>query len=297
MPESEGVFIPGNIVLKLEGVECGHIRSVIGGNATADVISEPPGPDLVVKKHLGAVKYEDIVMQIDISLAQVVYDWIATTLKGTHQPKKGSIILANNDGIALSTLEFVNALISEVDIPAMDARSRDLSFMNLKLTSELTSYSQGGTKVSKTEAEGAKRWMSANFRLQIDGLDCTHVNYIDPFLITSTFVSPNIGEPRDFEQQPIQLNVPNLKVSLSESSAQLWYAWHEDFVIKGNNGADKLKNGTLTFLAQDQTKELAHINFFNLGIFSLAPNLRGEEAIRHVTAEMFCERVEFVYQA
>ena len=58
---------------------------------------------------------------------------------------------------------------------------------------------------------------------------------------------------------------------------------------------DKLKNGTLTLLAQDQTKELAHLNFFNLGIFNLVPNLGGGEASRPVTAEMFCERVEFVY--
>ncbi len=138
--------------------------------------------------------------------------------------------------------------------------------------------------------------MSANFRLQIDGLDCRNVNHIDPFPITLTFGSANVGELRDFEKEPLQLHVPNLKVTFSEAFAQSWYGWHEDFVIKGNNGADKLKHGTLTFLTQDQTKELAHINFFNLGIFRLAQNFSDEEAIRTVTTEMFCERVELVYQ-
>ena len=57
---------------------------------------------------------------------------------------------------------------------------------------------------------------------------------------------------------------------------------------RADNGADKLKNGTLTFLTQDQRKELAHIDFFNLGIFRLAQSLSEEV----VTAEMFCERVK-----
>src|SRR2546421_1417733 len=297
MPEPESGSIPENVVLNLEGVECGRVGSVTGGNATADVISEPPGPDHIVKKHLAGVKYEDIEVNCGTGMSRVVYDWIAATLKGTFQRKNGSIIVANHEGTALRTLEFTNALITEVDIPAMDARSRDLSFMTVKLTPELTRFSQGGTKVSKAGDGGAKKWVSANFRLQIDGLDCTHVNHIDPFPITLTFESANVGELRDFEKEPLQLNVPHLKVTLSEAFfTPSWYGWHEDFVIKGNNGADKLKNGTLTFLTQDQTEELAHINFFNLGIFRLAQSFSEEEAIRSVTAEMFCERVELVYQ-
>jgi len=295
MPGPESGSIPDHVVLNLEGVECGRVGLVTGGNATADVISEPPGPDHIVKKHLAGVKYEDIQVSFGMGMAKVVYDWVAAALKGTFQRKNGSIIVANHEGTALRTLEFTNALITEVDITAMNAHSRDLSFMTMKLTPELTRFSQGGTKVSIAGDGGAKRWMSANFRLQIDGLDCRNVNHIDPFPITLTFGSANVGELRDFEKEPLQLHVPNLKVTLSEAFAQSWYGWHEDFVIKGNNGADKLKHGTLTFLTQDQTKELAHINFFNLGIFRLAQNFSDEEAIRTVTTEMFCERVELVY--
>src|SRR5258706_9695716 len=113
--------IPENFVLYLEGVECGRVVSVTGGNATADVISEPPGPDHIVKKHLAGVKYEDIQVNCGIGISKPVYDWIRATLKRTFQRKSGSIIVANYDGTVLRTLEFTNALITEIDIPAIDA--------------------------------------------------------------------------------------------------------------------------------------------------------------------------------
>ncbi|SRR6266568_2776746 len=124
MPGPESGSIPDHVVLNLEGVECGRVGLVTGGNATADVISEPPGPDHIVKKHLAGVKYEDIQVSFGMGMAKVVYDWVAAALKGTFQRKNGSIIVANHEGTALRTLEFTNALITEVDIPAMNAHSR-----------------------------------------------------------------------------------------------------------------------------------------------------------------------------
>ncbi|MFL5627603.1 MAG: phage tail protein [Ktedonobacteraceae bacterium] len=292
MPGHERGSIPETFVLYLEGVNCGRVVSVTGGNATADVISEPPGLDHIVKKHLAGVTYEDIQVNCGIGISGHASTWLAATLNGASRRKSGSIFAVNYDGLVLRTLEFTNALITEVDIPAMDAYSKDLvAFMTVKLTPELTRFSQGGGKVPLlAEDEGAKVWLPRNFKLGIDGLDCTKVIHIDPFPITWTFASANVGEQRDFEKEPLQLHVPNLKVTTLSSGghAQSWYNWYEDFVVKGNNGADKLKNGTLTFLTEDLKTILAEIAFFNLGIFRLAQSLSEEV----VTAEMFCERVE-----
>ena len=68
MPGPESGSNPLILVLNLEGVECGRVGLVTGGNATADVISEPPGPDHIVKKHLAGVKYEDIVMSFGMDI-------------------------------------------------------------------------------------------------------------------------------------------------------------------------------------------------------------------------------------
>ena len=66
------------------------------------------------------------------------------------------------------------------------------------------------------------------------------------------------------------MEFPNLAVTLAESHAQTWQDWFDDFVVKGNNGQDNEKNGSLTFLAPDLKTTLATINFFNLGIFRLS---------------------------
>ena len=39
------------------------------------------------------------------------------------------------------------------------------------------------------------------------------------------------------------------------------YKWHEDFVIKGNNGEDKEKGGTLEYLTADLKDVLFTLTF------------------------------------
>ncbi|MDQ3813127.1 MAG: hypothetical protein M3347_04150, partial [Armatimonadota bacterium] len=75
-----------------------------------------------------------------------------------------------------------------------------------------------------------------------------------------------------------------------------WLDWHEDFVVKGNNDQTREKIGTLIFLSPNQQTELARLNFFNLGIFRIAPDKSEAhaDAIRRATVELYCERMEFV---
>ena len=105
----------------------------------------------------------------------------------------------------------------------------------------------------------------------------------------------NVGHARDVQSKPGRLDFPNLKISLFEASAQTWIDWHDDFVIKGNNGESSEKNGSLTFLSPNRTTELGRIDFFNLGIFKLAfdESDAAPDAIKRVAAELYCERMDF----
>ena len=91
------------------------------------------------------------------------------------------------------------------------------------------------------------------------------------------------------------LEIPNLVVTLSESHAEDWYVWHEDFVIGGNNGEDKEKGGTLELLAPNLQETLFTITFKHMGIFKI-DNERGEtnsETIHRVTAHLYVEDMQF----
>ncbi len=141
-----------------------------------------------------------------------------------------------------------------------------------------------------------KVWLPSNFRLQIDGLDCSKVNKIDSFTVKQTVID-DVGESRDFVKEPGKLEFPNLVITLAESTVATWQDWFEDFVIKGNVGDDKERTGTLEFLSPNLVDTLATIKFFNLGIFRLSSEKSESNAdnIRRVKAELYCERMEFSY--
>ena len=47
----------------LDGKEAGFVKAVDGGAIPAEVIHEPSGSSFFVKKHIGAPKYEELMLQ------------------------------------------------------------------------------------------------------------------------------------------------------------------------------------------------------------------------------------------
>ncbi len=286
--------------LTLDGAQIGFLQSVEGGNATAEVVSEAAGPSYFVKKHLGPLKYEDFVAQIDLSQGKPVYDWISAMWTMNYQRKNGSVVTLDARNQATSQQDFFNVLLTETTIPALDASSHDDGYLTIKFAPEYTrSVKPSGKVAAPAKGSVQKRWLVSNFRLEIDGLDCSRVSKIDSFTIKQKAVTDDIGDARDYQREPGKLEFPNLKISLAEIAAKSWIDWHEDFVIKGNNADAQEKSGALVFLAPNLGVELARIRFFNLGIFKLTPDKAeaGSEQIRRYTAELYCERMEFQYGA
>jgi phage tail-like protein len=300
MPGANPSYTADRFLLDLDGIRCGFIESLEGGNVSAEVISESVAPDYFVKKHIGPPKYEDFSVQIGLSMEKKVYDWIAASLKAKHQRMDGSVIIVDSKGNVKAVREFYNAMITEITIPAMDASSKDAAFMSLKFSPEFTRFKKVSGKVSESldkRKDGQKKWLPANFRLEIDGLDCTRVSKVDRFIVKQAKISDDIGVTRDQSRNQGKLDFPNLRITLPELTAQSWFDWHEDFVIKGNCGDDKERNGALTFLAPSLKDELARVDFYHLGIFRISAEKPEPQVSRigQVVAELYCERMEFVY--
>ena len=168
--------------------------------------------------------------------------------------------------------------------------------MTVKFSPEFTRMKKAAGKATLPPVRASQEmWLPSNFRLEIDGLDCTKVSTIDSFTVKQTAVSDPIGIGRDQAIEPGRIEFPNLTISLAETAAQTWMDWFEDFVVKGNHGEKNEKTGALVFLSPNRQTELGRVNFFNLGIFKLA-SAKGnanEDQIRRVTAHLYCERMEF----
>ena len=150
---------------------------------------------------------------------------------------------------------------------------------------------RSGGAVRDHSKQSGKRWHVSDFRLEIDGLDCTNVRRIDSFAVRSAPTADDTGDHREPQKQPGVLDFPDLSITIARTSARSWLDWHDDFVVKGNNGQAREKSGSLVLLSRKK-REVARVDLFNLGVYRVAPDRSGD-----VTARLYCERMEFRAEA
>jgi T4-like virus tail tube protein gp19 len=283
--------------LALDGMQAGLVNGVEGGSPTTDVVVERVGPDNVIHKHVAGVKYEDLSFSTGLD-SKPLSEWISGTLKGQHARKNGSVIASDYNYNAVSQVDFFNGQISGVTFPALDGSSKDAASLTVSIAPEYTRSRSASGKGGDFGVKSQKRWLRSNFRFEMDGLDGSRVAHIDSIPIGQPQIH-DIGEQRDYEKLPSTLNIPNVKLTLSEASAGTWAAWLDDFLVKGNNSNDKERNGSIVYLDQTLKGELGRLNLFNCGIIRLAPQKTqaGSESIRRLQAELYCERMEFESKA
>jgi hypothetical protein len=293
-------YVAGKYGIELGGAPAGWIQSVEGGHAYSDVVNEKLGPDHIIHKHIANVRYDDITIACGTGMAKPFYEWIKASFERKHDRKDGAIVTADYNYKEITRMTFHHALISEIGFPALDGASKDAARMTIKIMPEFTRTEKGsGQPLGKIDTKVQKKWLPSNFRLKIDGLDCTRVNKVDAIVVKQKIVENAVGEMRDYEREPANLEIPNLGITLTESHAESWYKWHEDFVIKGDNGENKEKAGTLEFLTPDLKETLFTITFSHLGIFKLDLEkvATGSESIRRVKAELYVQDMKFAYPA
>jgi len=272
MPATSGTT--GSFILELEGQSV-PVKSIEGGAAVGVVMTAAPAAGAHFReKHLSGVRFEPIAIAASSRRARPLFDWITTAWQGTLAQKNGAVIRANATGTPQAKREFVKATLVETTVPMLDAASR------VRLAPERTRDVTPPTSLPPVgpPTPGDATFMSANFRLDIVGLDCTRVFKIDSFTVKHN-LTPATGVPE----------FPNLRIELSAASAGTWRTWFQSFVIDGHSSATDEKSGSLSFLNASFTTVLATINFSNLGIFRLE-NAPADPS--RVVAELYCERME-----
>jgi hypothetical protein len=297
--------------LSLDGVMVGWINSAEGGHSRADVVSGIIGPENAIPKQLGGLTYEAIDLQVDLNMrtggSKGFYNWIKDSFDAKHSRKNGAVIAANYDFKALTRIEFYNALVSEIGMPAVDAESKNHGHISLKLAPESTRRMSPKDGLPPPPRGGQRPWVSRNFRLEIAGLDCSQVSKIGCITVKPGVPTIANGVPADQIPGPSPLRIPNLKITIATDSAQTWEDWYNDFVLNGLNSDDREKTGTLIYLDQDRKTELARLTFKNLGIFALHPPVPPKPCcencvpllpppadpggLRHLVAELYCQQM------
>lgn len=279
-------FAPGHFLLELDGAPAGSLRNVQGGGAIADVVSEKPGADHIVHKHVGGVRFEDIVLTCDAGLSKAFYEWLGQTTGSRTVRRSGAVVVAEG-AKTVSRLEFTNGLVSRIELPPLDTGAKDPFVLTVKITPETTRHAGGGGSAGSSSAAG-KSWLTSAFRVSIDGLEeaCKYVSRVEPIAMDwkMTSVRPSAGYRNDAEPTG-QVELGNLVVTLPESKAKGFYDWFDDFVLKGNGGQSNERSGTLE-------SGIFTLDFGHLGIAAITrPSEEPGNMTRRTRVEMYCESI------
>jgi hypothetical protein len=140
----------------------------------------------------------------------------------------------------------------------------------------------------------SKVWLTSNFRLQIDGIDCAKVARIEPFTVRRPIEIARSHGTRTLKAGAVDF--PSLRVTVSAAAAETWVDWHKTFVVDGENADSFEKSGSIALLAPDLATELARIELHGVGIYRLSmdPPELGVATIPRLTADIYCEQMALV---
>ncbi len=285
-------YTAGKYALEIGGAAAGWVHAVEGGHATSDVVEEP-GTLYYTKKHLANVKYRAITLEVGLPMSEPIFDWIKASVEGNYQRKNGAIVAVDYQGRITSVREFFNALVSEVEFPAVDAASKDPARVRITLQPEFTRLSadRKGTKLQIPFCK-SPLLLSSNFRLAIDGIDAMKASGIAPLSIKIVLTESPVGEERDYERVATRISFPNVLVTMPQSGLQSFNQWFEDFVIQGNNSDESERAGSLEYLTPNLSQSPFRLGFQNMGIFEIEPESPSQsESIPMSVVKMYIERM------
>jgi hypothetical protein len=291
MATSERAYTSARYFVELDGQSAGLIMDASGGEPVAVVTEAAPDANGVIKKELGTVGYEPIVLQVSTGASQELYDWIASVPARQQKAHDGAIVFADHNNRERARLSWSEGLISEVAFPALDASSKDAVRIAVTIQPRSTTYvrSSGTAQASFSSQHGQKRFLAANFRVSIDELPTfnSRVSKVEPISVRQD-IEAGEGGP-----SPGAVHVGNVEVTGSEAFSSDLRAWFDDFVVKGNNGDKNERSMTVELLAPNAKETLLTLTLKQVGIYALGDvrHEQGKEAVARVRAGLYAEEL------
>ncbi|MEA2713667.1 MAG: hypothetical protein QOK27_1628, partial [Gemmatimonadales bacterium] len=245
-----------------------YVHRVEGGDPIADVNEKPDGGGLIYRQ-VTNVKRTDIVAEVR---PNDFTDLIRDFLQEQYTRVDGRLVGIDYTLKPASQLGFSHAMLTGVDLPALDASSLETGYLTIHLSPEAAQDQQpGSAPAGTTTTMGAKQQqlLIKNFSLTVSGLDSKRVTRIEPLSISMNYVPDQLGTVRQTTTQPGKLGWGFLTVTFGAADAPSWMAWRDDFLIKGNNTDAAEKSLVLTLLAPDLTTRLFELNGSGVGLVTL----------------------------
>jgi phage tail-like protein len=297
-------YAAAHFALELDGKkDVGLFRSIEGGGVKADVMTYQNGANYDKWRSLGKPKFEDIKVQVGMSMSEPFYAWIAKFFDGIADRKNGAIVAADFYYNERARREFTNAMIKELTFPKLDAQDKNAAYMTVALAVEGIVFKKGeGAKLQQNAGMLAQKlWTACNFRFSLDGFEqaCKRVTKIDAFTIKQNVLEYHQGGFRAPTKTPSAIDFPTLSFYLPEADAEPFMKRFTDRGIKGEvRGHAAQKAGMIQTFDQEK-KALFTLEFFEADILNVQPDKSdsASEEIKMVKIDLFTEKMKFTYAA
>lgn len=281
--------IKQTILFNIGNKYCGTIQSFIDGGIAAQIPETSQSPNTFAKKNIMKPEYLPFVIETGFNMDPIFNQWIASSWEAIS-PAKRDCGMEIMQGMPPVKNLYKNCTIIETTIPACGSDSEESGA--LKLVIDFENIDNSGTLKSTVPELGGitRKWESNQFKLEIDGIDCANVKHIDSFSIKRKLSENEVGAVKLPSADAGRIVFPNINVTVIGNGIESWENWAKDFIVNGNNADSKEKNGRLIFYSDPtRTKEIARIEFKNLGIFSLKHDYEVNSST--IIAGLYCEQM------
>jgi hypothetical protein len=255
-----------------------RVQSFSGAEPFAEVVNELGGFLPYAKKRLGAVRYDDLEAKIGFDADAELFKWIGDAWFGSPIRKDVAFDALNPVHRVASTLE-MKAQLHEVILPGLDLAAHDERFMTVRIAPIDVRRRPGGSVIIEPH-EGGRELYAHSFLVEIDGLDCTGVQAVDPIAVRSRLPVEQSGSGL--------LVFPDVHLHVAAEKVHSFRDWFDDFVLGGNNDDDKERAGRIVFYDPLLKFSLATLELHHIGIYRMHEEGRGGR----VQVDLYCERME-----
>jgi phage tail-like protein len=299
-------FTGGQFMLELDGSPAGFVTSIDGGHFKADEVKYQTGVGEylnLVTKYPGKPKYEDITFTIGMVNAPDFWKWVKATVENKPERRNGAIVVYDYKMRERQRRTFFGALITEIGFPALDATSKNVATMTIKISPERLRFAdgdgshRGGVSYAQNELSKQKRWLTSNFNFALDRFkgDASLKNSkIEGFTIKQAVMANPIGRMLETHKYAGSVETPNIQASFPQSAVKPWVDWYEKCVRHGNY-IGELTTGTIEYLDSDRGNALMTLHLENVGLTSLEfEKLEAhKEGIVKAKASLYVEKIRF----
>ena len=297
-------YVASHFALELEQMGLvGFLRSAEGGGLKADILTYQQGSTQDNWRQAGRPKFDDITVSVGMGLSPTFYTWISAFFERKGERRHGALVTADFDYFEMARRTFTQALISQVDLPALDAAKSEAAYMSVKLVPEMVTFDppKGKTQISAPQGKNqpAKQWQCSNFGLTIHGFEdaCSRVTKVEQFTIKQQILEYPSGHQRFPIRVAGKLEYPNIIFYVPSVDADKFTEAAKKRLVDFEAPSATRLTGAITYLTPTK-QTLCTVNLYGVDVIYAEPQKfeASADTLHTVKVQIQVERMDFKYE-